>query len=531
MPLFDGNVTSDFMKLIRVQEEKKIDFIDFAATDFYELKSALISYMKAVYPEDYKNFAESDLGVMLVELVSYMGAILSMKADMLANENFLATAKQRESVRKLLELIGVSLKGPASAAANALLTLTGSPVTGAITIPITERVRTITSPEDGAPLNYTIYKVTNGRIDDVNFGGTVELHTDESDNPGVDTIYSNLALLEGALVTQSGTISNSLNSREITLTESPVIDGSVDVFIDSTDLTVSGSWRQVENLYMASGINDNIYQVVYNKDYAATVIFGDGIVGRTPPVGASYFVLYRVGGGERGNLASEIINAPVIVTDSDETQYLCSIENTSMATGGAEAESLDHAKRYAPLTFKQQNRLVTLEDFKAHANRFISSAGGTGKALAATRKAFSSGNIIDLYVLEKASTYQLQKATPTYKEDLLQSMASLLMITDEVIIVDGLIRTIDLVLSVRIDKALSAKEEEIKQKVKNTTLRFFNVDNNDFGKTFVLGDLSREIFKIAEVRFASVDNFKDDVQVEFNEIIQLNNLQISIELV
>ncbi len=531
MPIFDGNVTSDFMKLIRVQEDKKQDFIDFAATDFYDLKTSLIQYIKAVYPEDYKNFSESDLGVMLIEIVAYMGAVMSMKADMLANENFLATAKQRDSVRKMMELIGVSLKGPTAAAANAKITLASSPAAGAITIPIDQRVKVISSPEDGAPLNYTIYKVNSGRIVDVNFGGDIEINTSDADNPGTDTLYSNLALLEGSLVTQSGTISNSINSREISLTEAPVIEGSVEVFIEDTNLSVSGAWRQVNNLYMASGASDNIFQIVYDKNYAATVIFGDGIAGRTPPVGSQYFVVYRVGGGNRGNLGAEIINTPITVTDSGSTEIQGTLENTSLATGGSEAESLQHAKRYGPLTFKQQNRLVTLEDYKAHTNRFISSTGATGKAVAATRKAYSSGNIIDIYTLEKASNFQLQKASPTYKEELLESMSSQVMITDEVVIVDGLVRTIDLVLTVRVDKELSSKDESIKQKVKRAALSFFNVDNNDFGKTFVLGDLSREIFKIPEVRFSSVDNFKDDVQVEFNEIIQLNNLQISIELV
>ena len=110
-------------------------------------------------------------------------------------------------------------------------------------------------------------------------------------------------------------------------------------------------------------------------------------------------------------------------------------------------------------------------------------------------------------------------------------MSELTMITDEIVLVDGLIRTLDLVITVRIDKQLSAKEEEIKQKVKTKVINFFNVDNNDFGKSFIKGDLSRDIFRIPEVRFASVDNFRNDILVEFNEIIQLNNLQISIELV
>jgi hypothetical protein len=40
---------------------------------------------------------------MFIELAAYMGAVLSMKADMLANENFLVTAKQK--IRSVKEVI------------------------------------------------------------------------------------------------------------------------------------------------------------------------------------------------------------------------------------------------------------------------------------------------------------------------------------------------------------------------------------------------------------------------------------------
>ena len=116
---------SDFQKLIDSGDSytNKKDLIDYAATDFLSLRDSLISYMKAVYPTDYQNFSESDYGMMFTELVAYMGAVMSFKADALANESYLSTAQNRRNVKKLLQLIGISLKGPTSAGANAKLTL------------------------------------------------------------------------------------------------------------------------------------------------------------------------------------------------------------------------------------------------------------------------------------------------------------------------------------------------------------------------------------------------------------------------
>jgi len=149
---------SDFMKFVKFLEDEKSDQIDFAATDFDTLKQALVDYVKAVYPLDYNNFAESDLGVMLIELVAYMGAVMSMKADMLAHEGYLKTARNPNNVRKLLELIGVRMRGPSSAAASVTLTSDTIITSGtSITIPPSERVIVTTSPVDGEVVSYTLY--------------------------------------------------------------------------------------------------------------------------------------------------------------------------------------------------------------------------------------------------------------------------------------------------------------------------------------------------------------------------------------
>lgn len=166
---FSGTISSDFMKLANIPVSKRPTLINFAATDFLTLRESLIDYAKVVYPNDYKYFVESDLGMMFLELAAYMGAVMSMKADMLANENFLATAQQRSSVKKLLELIGISMKGPLSSAADAKIVF-DTPSESHGILPA-DRVITINSPEDGGSLSFTLYKVVNGLVDTVNSTG------------------------------------------------------------------------------------------------------------------------------------------------------------------------------------------------------------------------------------------------------------------------------------------------------------------------------------------------------------------------
>ena len=528
---YTGQLYSDFLKLAKVEDADKEKLINFAATDFLNLRQALIDYIKAVYPLDYNFYAESDLGMMMIELVAYMGHVLSYKTDFLANESYLKTAKQRDSVRKLIELIGVRMKGPLAAAANAKLTLTDGIVWSAnskLTMEPANRVVTINSPQDGFPLTYTLYKVaSDGDIDLANNTGNIVFYPSENAS---GTSFSNAVLLEGALVIDTGTFSNSESIKSVNLTQSPVVEGSVQVFVDGNPST-SGAYRYVDSFFYASGGSDKIFQVISDNNFGGRIIFGDSNLGKAPSVGDTYTIIYRVGGGTRGNVVSELINAQSVATHDrgvgSTSSVNLSIENISQGTGGADAESIAHAKRYAPLRFRSQNRLVTLQDYKAFANSYITSYGSVGKANAIVRRAYSSANIIDIYVLEKASDIQLRKSTPEFKRQLVEAANDLKMMTDEVIVVDGLIRTLDLVITARLDRKYKTLEDTIRVKISNKILEYFNVDNNDFGKEFDPQDLMNYIFEVPEVRYATVDNITDVVKFNFNEISQLNNFTIN----
>ena len=534
---FSGTVNSDFLKLVRFPEERKSALIDFAGDDFDTIRLNLVKYIQAVYPLDYTNFVESDLGMMLVELVAYVGSMTSMKADFLANENYIRTAKNRNNVKKLLELIGIRMKGPISSAANALLTFSNSPYVSEdddLSISFENRVITTNSSEDGGSISFTLYKIVNGVVDLLNSDGSIILNEAEGigfnqTTPGTVVAHDNLVLLEGALARKTGTFGADTGIKLVNLEASPIVEGSVEVFIQGSPET-SGAYSQVDNIYFASGAGSKVFQVISDDDFRATVVFGDGLIGVSPAPGDEYTIVYRVGGGARGNINSEIINAPVnaINISQGNATFAGTLENSTKATGGADAETVEHAKRYGPLTFRRQDRVVTLHDFISFSNSFISSYGSIGKAIASTRRAYSSANIIDLYVLEKASDTQLRKATPTFKKELLEAIEPKKMLTDEVIVVDGLIRTIDLVITARIDREIKANEETIKLKIRDTILSYFNVDNRLFGQEMNPQEVAREVFGIPEIRYATVDNFSDTVKVDFNEIIQLNNLTINL---
>tara|TARA_R100001509_G_scaffold165536_2_gene147618 strand:+ start:6930 stop:8540 length:1611 start_codon:yes stop_codon:yes gene_type:complete len=536
MVAFSGTVQSDYLKFLPTELDNKVKLIDFAAADFSSYREALINYVKATFPLDYNNFESSDFGTLLIELMAAVGHIQSNKADYLANENFLATARSRDSVKRLLELVGVRMKGPISAAANAQIQADTTETVSSMTIPEGDRTFIINSPEDGGSLSYTMYKLnSDGTVDGLG-SNSGDITVDVTVAAGTATA-SSLVIQEGAMVIESGIFRTTDSIKSIELQQSPYIEKSAQVYITGSQDT-QGAYTEEDNIYFASGGSDKVFQVTTDENFVASLLFGDNSIGQAPAVGDRYTVVYRVGGGTRGNVAESFINVPVEVTLNETgstdtfTGIAGTLENTSVATGGRNAETIASAKRYGPLYFRSQDRLVTLEDYKGHANNFASNYGSTGKASATVRRAYSSANIIDLFVLEKASDTQLRRATQEYKKQLLESIEGKKMLTDEVVVVDGLIRTMDLFLVLTIDDNFRTGQNQIIQSARQLTQEYFNVDNTDFGEPFVPEDLVRFILdNEPNIRYARVDNVDSAISVGFNEIIQLNNLNITTSFV
>jgi len=529
---FQGAITSDFLKKVRLDDSKKEALLDFAATDFFSLRDNLVNYIKAAYPLDYNFFVASDMGAMFLELTAAMGHILSYKADYLANENYLATARTRNSVRKLLQLIGIRLKGPTASAANAKLTLSNAKWTTStdyVTISSSQRVAIITSPEDGSQVSFTLYKTSaDGKIIFDDPSDNIEILRSEATTSSVIT---NLMFLEGNYIKQTGTFIDTDALKTIELTQSPIIEGSVQVLITGATAT-EGNYAQVENIFYASGPDDKVFQLATDESFTGRIFFGDNLLGKSPNIGDEYTVYYRTGGGTRGNIGKSALNVPVTVeyfNSSNSTLGTgeATAENVSMAAGGSPAQTIENAKRYAPLLFKAQDRLVTMDDYRGFINSFKTTVGTTGKGTVTVRRAFSSANIIDVYVLEKASATQFKRATPEFKRQLLTAIEPKKMLTDEIVVVDGLVRTIDPVFTIKCDSIYRQRESEIKIAVRNVITNFFSVDNMEFGKTFSAQEVNRQVFdSVPEVRYSTLDNLPQTIKLQFNEIIQLNNLSI-----
>ena len=98
-----------------------INKLKYTSRDFNSIKSDLLNAIDSV-TTNWTSREESDPGIVLLNLMSYLGDNLSYNLDMQALEMYLPTVTQRKNIKKLLSLMGYKLHWFRSATVNITIT-------------------------------------------------------------------------------------------------------------------------------------------------------------------------------------------------------------------------------------------------------------------------------------------------------------------------------------------------------------------------------------------------------------------------
>ena len=160
---------------------------------------------------------------------------------------------------------------------------------------------------------------------------------------------------------QQTTIAQSVIGNSDGVSENQQFPLSIDnVLPDTLVITINSvTWTKVDT-FIDSGASSTHYRLLYNTDGSSYVEFGDGVYGAIPGSFAIY-AAFAVGGWAVSNVGI----ADTVSSYIGGSSSITGCSNPSTLTGGADAESLDHAKRIAPLLLRSRDRFVTVEDGQA----------------------------------------------------------------------------------------------------------------------------------------------------------------------
>jgi predicted phage baseplate assembly protein len=133
-------------------------------------------------------------------------------------------------------------------------------------------------------------------------------------------------------------------------------------------------WHEADTLAFAGPV-DHVYTMQTDDHDNTTVIFGDGARGARLPTGAENVrAAYRTGIGRPGN-----VRAGQITQLQTRPLGVNGVTNPLPATGGADRDTLDQARRNVPLAVLALDRLVSVPDYAD----FARARAGIGRASAA----------------------------------------------------------------------------------------------------------------------------------------------------
>lgn len=341
--------------------------INYADRDFEAIRTALVNRIKAEFPNSWRDFTESNIGMAWLEIVAFVFDNLGFYLDEMVRNQFLPTATDREAVILICQLIGYKLR-PA----------TSSTVVCTATLSSLESVDIV---------------IQSGTVIEASNGVQFEVLDDQQILAG--NLTAEITLAQGE-TQQDGFTSDGSQFQEFKLEESPVIDDSLTVKVDGFE------WEEVESLVFSDSASDN-YSLRTDTDDFAYIKFGDGTSGAIPAAGANIVVTYRVGGGLQGNIAiGEIEGVQVqgLKEGSAPEEFVTvTLENEERGSGGEDRETIDSAKFWAPRQVATNGRAVTEQDFDTLASLFTDPVyGAPAYAKARLKQRIPELNTVEIFL-------------------------------------------------------------------------------------------------------------------------------------
>lgn len=488
--------------------------LNYTNQDFWSMKTRLVDFIRQEYGNEFNDFVESSLGIMLIENWAFIADTLSFKMDQIANEIFIDTVTELENAFRLSKLVGFKPQPPI--ASRAMFTATINNVLNFdLVIPGGYDIDTVSGD---TPIRYELYPA--------DIDGNPILDQDII-IPAGNFVNANIVGLEGISRNEIFD-SNGAISQSVTLSFTSVIYDSIRVDVDGV------RWTQVE--YFTDSQRRREYRVEFDSAYNAFVIFGNNRAGMIPSQGSRISVSYRTGGGTVGNIVAGSINSQGIINPPNfELSVPVSFSNYTKGEYGYDGDTIEDIRRKMPEYLRTQNRAVTGLDYKVLAEQFASPyQGQIGKATAVLRNYGCAANIVDLYVLSRLDTTTLGVASDQLKAELKNYIDQVKMLTDYVCIRDGQILGVTVNIDVFIDRFYKKFEEEIREKIARRINTFFLLVNWDYGEILREIDVMKTLSDVSdpdryEISFITDEGSTNIVVPNFNQIIRPDSINISFQ--
>lgn len=466
--------------------------INLISLDFDTLKESLKDYLKSQPTFSDYDFEGSNMNVLL-DILSYNTFHNAFYMNMVVNESYLDSAQLRNSVVSHAKELNYLPRSARSAKATVDLSFTAN--TNVVTIPkgtsftatVGPNLLTFITDEESVQFSSNGYFL----VDDL------DIYEGKEASDQFIVNYENL--------TQRFVITDpNVDVRSVVVT---VIEDNTGTSLDYTATTST----------LGVNAEDQVFFIQACEDGKFEIIFGDDIIGRRPKDNAVVSVEYRVTSRAAGNGAARFS------LDDGFADFTSSpvVNTVDISRGGAEAESIDSIKFYAPRFFQTQERAINTSDYEIMLKqRFpeinaVVAYGGESIDPPRYGKVFISVDISDVDGIpesrEDEYTEFLRPRIPLSIETVFVEPDQLFYRVDSTVNYDTNTTTLN--------------PEQVKSLVVNSIITYDDVNLNDFNSNFRYSKFVAAIDGVDGVTILSNDTdvtIYKRIEPSFNEIVNMD---------
>jgi len=462
--------------------------IRYTARDYDAIRKELVARIPSL-TDRWTDFNPTDPGMVLLELFCGIADMLNHYLYAQTAEGFLATARQRQSIVNLCKLIGYRLDGPLAA---------------------TTQLRFSIPMALAADLVIPVHTLCRARLSD---GSVVDFETTAAATIPASQISATAPAAQGRRKREMFTARN-VRGQKIRLAGQKIADGSLLVNMGGVP------WQEVAD-FIESRFDATHFRADVDAQGITSITFGDGVNGAIPEADAKVIVEYLETLGAAGNLATNTIREMASSIYLDGVLQKVSVANPVAATGGAEPETIEHARAQAPAELASLWKAVTEADFQALAE------GYPGIAKAQVLDTNDCTNIryymVNLVVAPNGGGF----CSPQLKQDLAAFLESRKVITTEVNLFDPRYR--DVAIDAEIVTYSTDDPALVRGRVETALRDFFAFDNVGFGHSIYFSDVVALLDGVRGVSHVHLYSPAADIIIKPGEIPTLGPINLDVK--
>lgn len=292
-----------------------------------------------------------------------------------------------------------------------------------------------------------------------------------------------------------------------------------------TRYVVRGKWKKLKNKFVTEYTNNWALRIIFGKglkneygqipeeakaftQYMMCRMAANDYMGVLPEKDSTMYILYRVGGGEQSNIATNTLNKFIYqnieiegncedyydATKKRQVLDSLTVTNTTPSYGGKDEPSFEEMRWLIKYNNASQNRCVTLHDYNARIMEIPAKYGCPFRC-----GIIEENNKVMIYMLgiDHNGRLRSELAEPV-ATNIKNYLSNYRMINDMVEMRSGKIINLYFEVDIFVDKAYD--KAEVVKRVIDKIYDYMDVRRHKMGEDIFIGDLEKEISKLDGVQ-------------------------------